>query len=174
LSSFFRDAAAATVISQVIAGGLIFLLFLLDPRLLHPGTRDFQIMAFCQLPMNLEAVGAGAFKGTGRAVQPALASIVSKLSGPSLRFSSPPPASASTPKQSTAGLSPLWIASPLRARNDECPVHFPLPFMRPVILPSSMPKNLRPGPGLIVIPFYDHNMLVKKETNFKAWFKGAW
>jgi putative MATE family efflux protein len=83
------------------AGGLIFPLFLPDPKLLHLGTRYFQILAFCQLPMNLEAVGAGAFKGTGRTLPPALASIVSNIIRPILAFFL-----AST----SLGLYGVWVA----------------------------------------------------------------
>jgi Na+-driven multidrug efflux pump len=51
--------------------------------------------------MNLEAVGAGAFKGTGRTVQPALASIISNIIRPVLAFFL-----AST----SLGLYGIWVA----------------------------------------------------------------
>jgi putative MATE family efflux protein len=83
------------------AGGLIFPLFLPDPKLLHLGTRYLQILAFCQLSMNLEAVGAGAFKGTGRTMQPSLASIISNIIRPILAYFL---------SATSLGLYGIWIA----------------------------------------------------------------
>jgi Na+-driven multidrug efflux pump len=83
------------------AGGFLFSIFLPDAKLLPLGVRYFQIFAFCQLPMNLEAVGAGAFKGTGRTMQPSAASIISNIIRPILAFAL---------SKTSLGLYGIWIA----------------------------------------------------------------
>ncbi|MDR2403049.1 MAG: MATE family efflux transporter [Spirochaetaceae bacterium] len=82
------------------AGGLVFSFFLPEPRLVQMGTRYLWILAFCQLPMNLEGVGAGAFKGTGRTIQPSAASIVSNVIRPFLAYFL---------SRTSLGLSGIWI-----------------------------------------------------------------
>jgi putative MATE family efflux protein len=83
------------------AGGFVFSLFLPDPDLLKLGIPYLRILAFCQLPMNLEAVGAGAFKGTGRTIPPSLASIVSNIIKPIL---------ALILSKTSLGLYGIWVA----------------------------------------------------------------
>ncbi|GHV66797.1 MATE family efflux transporter [Spirochaetia bacterium] len=81
-------------------GGFIFSLFLPDPELVALGTRYLRIFAFCQLAMNLEAVAAGAFKGTGRTIIPSAVSIISNLMRPLL---------ALLLSRTSLGLSGVWI-----------------------------------------------------------------
>jgi putative MATE family efflux protein len=54
------------------AGPHVFALFFPDRELLGLGTSYLRILAFCQLSMNIEAVGSGAFKGSGRTIPPSV------------------------------------------------------------------------------------------------------
>jgi putative MATE family efflux protein len=54
------------------AGPAVFSLFFPDRELLGLGTSYLRILAFCQLSMNVEAVGSGAFKGSGKTVPPSV------------------------------------------------------------------------------------------------------
>jgi len=63
---------------------LFFRILLPAPNLFSLGRSYLFIFAFCQLPMNLEAVGSGAFKGTGRTIPPSLVSMVSNIAKPIL------------------------------------------------------------------------------------------
>jgi putative MATE family efflux protein len=67
-------------------GPVFFRILLPAPELASLGRSYLYIFAFCQLPMNLEAVGAGAFKGTSRTIQPSLVSIVSNIAKPILAW----------------------------------------------------------------------------------------
>jgi Na+-driven multidrug efflux pump len=69
-----------------ILGPACFRILLPVPELFTPGRTYLYILAFCQLPMNLEAVAAGAFKGTGRTIPPSLVSIVSNTVKPILAW----------------------------------------------------------------------------------------
>ncbi|MDR3139008.1 MAG: MATE family efflux transporter [Treponema sp.] len=82
-------------------GGFLFALFLPGPELLKLGIPYLRILAFCQLPMNLEAVGAGAFKGAGRTVPPSLVSIISNILKPLLAF---------VLSKTGLGLYGIWVA----------------------------------------------------------------
>jgi putative MATE family efflux protein len=88
------------------AGGFIFSLFLPDPALVQLGARYLRILAFCQLSMNLEAVAAGAFKGTGRTMVPSAVSITSNLIRPVL---------ALFLSRTSLGLNGVWIAVTITA-----------------------------------------------------------
>jgi putative MATE family efflux protein len=88
------------------AGGLVFSFFLPEPRLVQMGTQYLRILVFCQLPMNLEGVGAGAFKGTGRTIQPSVASIVSNVIRPFLAY---------LLSRTSLGLSGIWIGITITA-----------------------------------------------------------
>ena len=59
----------------VTLGPVVFALFLPAPELATLGRMYLYILAFCQLPMNIEAVGSGAFKGIGRTIPPSIVSI---------------------------------------------------------------------------------------------------
>ncbi|MDL2234244.1 MATE family efflux transporter [Ruminococcaceae bacterium OttesenSCG-928-L11] len=59
------------------AGGALFSIFLPDPDLVKMGAVYLQFLAMCQLPMCLESVSAGAFKGAGRTLEPSIISVVS-------------------------------------------------------------------------------------------------
>ena len=67
-------------------GPVVFAIFLPVPELIPLGRSYLFIFAFCQLPMNLEAVGAGAFKGTGRTIPPSLVSIITNSAKPVTAF----------------------------------------------------------------------------------------
>ena len=67
-------------------GGAVFAIFLPDPDIIPLGKAYLFILAFCQLPMNLEAVGSGGFKGTGRTIPPSLASIITNVIRPVLAW----------------------------------------------------------------------------------------
>jgi putative MATE family efflux protein len=67
-------------------GPACFRLLLPVPELFPLGRTYLFILAFCQLPMNLEAVAAGAFQGTGRTIPPSLVSIVSNIAKPILAW----------------------------------------------------------------------------------------
>lgn len=82
-------------------GGFLFQIFVPDEALLGMGTAYLQILAFAQLPMCLEAVAGGAFKGMGRSVPPAAVSIITNtLRVPAAYLLSLTP----------LGLSGIWIA----------------------------------------------------------------
>jgi putative MATE family efflux protein len=68
------------------AGRYVFAFFLPAPELVELGIPYLRILAFAQLPMNIEAVGAGAFKGTGRTLQPSFVSVVTNLLKPVLAY----------------------------------------------------------------------------------------
>ncbi|MDR1932964.1 MAG: MATE family efflux transporter, partial [Spirochaetales bacterium] len=90
----------------IFAGGFVFSLFLPDPEMVKLGVPYLRILAFCQLTFNLEAVGAGAFKGTGRTLQPSLVSVVSNIIKPIL---------ALFLSRTSLGLYGVWIAISLTA-----------------------------------------------------------
>jgi len=70
----------------VTLGPLVFAVFLPIPELVPLGRSYLLILAFCQIPMNLEGVGSGAFKGTGRTIPPSLVSIISNSVKPILAW----------------------------------------------------------------------------------------
>jgi putative MATE family efflux protein len=82
-------------------GPAIYSLFLPVPHLMVMGRDYLFIFAFCQLSMNLEAVASGAFKGTGRTIQPSLVSIISNSIRPLLAF---------ILSRTSLGLYGIWIA----------------------------------------------------------------
>ncbi|MDR0602452.1 MAG: MATE family efflux transporter [Treponema sp.] len=82
-------------------GGFVFSLFLPDPPLVRLGVIYLRIFSFAQLPMNLEGVGAGAFKGTGRTIPPSLASVLANLTKPVLAYAL---------SRTALGLYGVWIA----------------------------------------------------------------
>ena len=85
----------------IVLGGAVFSVFLPDPALISLGARYLFILAFAQLPTNLETVAAAAFKGTGRTIPPSLASIVSNLLRPPLAY---------ILAKTSLGLDGIWIA----------------------------------------------------------------
>jgi len=85
----------------IVLGGAIFSVFLPEPALITMGARYLFILAFSQLPTNLETVAAAAFKGTGRTIPPSLASIVSNLLRPPL---------ALLLAGTSLGLDGIWLA----------------------------------------------------------------
>ena len=82
-------------------GGIVFSFFLPAPELVFLGRRYMRIFAFCQLSMNMEAVAAGAFKGTGRTIPPTLVSIVTNSIKPVFAFFL---------SRTALGLYGVWIA----------------------------------------------------------------
>jgi putative MATE family efflux protein len=83
------------------SGGLLFSLFMPAPEMVALGIPYLKILSFAQLPMNLEAVGAGGFKGTGRTLQPSLASIITNITRPILAYAL---------SRTSLGLYGVWIA----------------------------------------------------------------
>lgn len=67
-----------TVILAVF-GKYLFALFLPDPILVQRSVLYLRILSICQIPMCLEAVSSGAFKGSGRTVPPSVVSTVSNI-----------------------------------------------------------------------------------------------
>jgi putative MATE family efflux protein len=82
-------------------GGYIFSLFLPGPEMRTLGISYLHILVFAQLPMNMEAVGAGAFKGTGRTLPPSIASIATNIIRPFLAYFL---------SRTSLGLYGVWIA----------------------------------------------------------------
>jgi putative MATE family efflux protein len=82
------------------AGHWVFSIFLPDPEIARLGRYYCYIFALCQLPMNLEAVWSGAFKGTGRTVPPSLVSMASNTLKPIL---------ALILSQTSLGLYGIWV-----------------------------------------------------------------
>jgi Na+-driven multidrug efflux pump len=68
------------------AGPFVFALFFPDRALLGLGTSYLRILAFCQLSMNIEAVGSGAFKGVGRTIPPSIVVISTNALKPALAW----------------------------------------------------------------------------------------
>jgi putative MATE family efflux protein len=66
------------------AGPWVFTLFFPDGELLRLGTVYLHILAFCQLSMNVEAVGSGAFKGSGKTIPPSMVVIGTNILKPIL------------------------------------------------------------------------------------------
>ncbi|MDR0645374.1 MAG: MATE family efflux transporter [Treponema sp.] len=77
---------ALVTIFFLIAGKQVFFIFLPDPEIAELGKRYLWILAACHIPMNLEAVWAGDFKGRGITVPPSVASIVSNSLKPVLAW----------------------------------------------------------------------------------------
>jgi putative MATE family efflux protein len=68
------------------AGPYVFALFFPDRRLLGLGTSYLRILAFCQLAMNIEALGSGAFKGRGKTIPPSVVVISTNALKPVLAW----------------------------------------------------------------------------------------
>jgi putative MATE family efflux protein len=82
-------------------GGFVFSLFLPSPEMIALGIPYLKILSFAQLPMNMEAVSAGGFKGTGRTLQPSSASIITNITRPILAY---------ILSRTALGLYGVWIA----------------------------------------------------------------
>ncbi|AEF82879.1 MATE family efflux transporter [Leadbettera azotonutricia] len=82
-------------------GSFVFSLFLPGPEMLALGKPYLRILSFAQLPMTMEAVGSGAFKGTGRTIPPSIASIATNIVRPILAFFL---------SRTSLGLYGVWIA----------------------------------------------------------------
>jgi putative MATE family efflux protein len=68
------------------AGPAVFALFFPNRELLDLGTSYLRILTFCQLAMNIEAVGSGAFKGGGRTIPPSVVVISTNALKPVLAW----------------------------------------------------------------------------------------
>jgi len=82
-------------------GAKVFAVFLPDPEIIPLGKTYLFILAFCQLPMNLEAVGSGGFKGTGRTIPPSLVCAVTNGVRPILAW---------ILSRGSLGIYGVWIA----------------------------------------------------------------
>jgi Na+-driven multidrug efflux pump len=89
-----------------LGGGFVFSLFLPGSEMLALGVPYLRILSFAQLPMTLEAVGAGAFKGTGRTLQPSIASISTNIIRPILAY---------LLSRTSLGLYGVWMAVSITA-----------------------------------------------------------
>jgi putative MATE family efflux protein len=87
-------------------GGFFFALFLPAPEMTALGIPYLRILSFAQIPMNMEAVGAGAFKGTGRTLQPSLASVITNAIKPILAW---------LLSRTSLGLYGVWIGVSITA-----------------------------------------------------------
>jgi Na+-driven multidrug efflux pump len=72
------------VIFFCIAGKYIFFIFLPDTEIAELGRRYLWIVAAAQIPMNLEAVWSGTFKGKGKTIPPSVVSITANVMKPVL------------------------------------------------------------------------------------------
>ena len=90
----------------IIPGPFVFTVFISDPELVSLGRTYLYILAICQLPMNLEAVGSGAFKGTGRTIPPSLVSAVANTAKPILAW---------LLSRTSLGLYGVWIGVTITA-----------------------------------------------------------
>jgi putative MATE family efflux protein len=77
---------ALVVIFFYTAAKQIFYLFLPDQHIAELGKYYLWILAICHIPMNLEAVFSGVFKGHGRTMPPSVVSIVCNTLKPILAF----------------------------------------------------------------------------------------
>ncbi|MDR1374914.1 MAG: MATE family efflux transporter [Treponema sp.] len=82
------------------AGPAVFSLFFQDRKLLALGTSYLQILTFCQLAMNIEAVGSGAFKGRGKTIPPSIVVISTNALKPALAW---------VLSRTSLGLYGVWI-----------------------------------------------------------------
>jgi Na+-driven multidrug efflux pump len=84
-----------------LGGSFVFSLFLPGSEMLALGIPYLRILSFAQLPMTMESVAAGAFKGTGRTIPPSIASIVTNIIRPILAYFL---------SRTSLGLYGVWIA----------------------------------------------------------------
>jgi putative MATE family efflux protein len=82
------------------AGPAVFSLFFPDRELLALGTSYLRILTFCQLSMNIEALGSGAFKGSGKTIPPSVVVISTNALKPVL---------ALVLSRTSLGLQGVWI-----------------------------------------------------------------
>ncbi|MDR1444399.1 MAG: MATE family efflux transporter [Treponema sp.] len=82
------------------AGPRVFALFFSGPELLLLGTSYLHILAFCQLSMNIEAVGSGAFKGSGKTIPPSVVVIATNALKPVLAW---------VLSRTSLGLQGVWL-----------------------------------------------------------------
>ncbi|MCL2165421.1 MAG: MATE family efflux transporter [Oscillospiraceae bacterium] len=86
ISSGFRISSAVMfawgciiTFTLYFGGYILFSLFLPEIELRNMGAVYLKVLAFCQLPACLEAVGAGFFRGIGRTIPPSSVSIGSNI-----------------------------------------------------------------------------------------------
>lgn len=87
-------------------GGTIFSLFMPDPSLSELGMTYMRIIAISQIPLCLEAVYGGVFKGRGQSVPPALISIITNALRVFIAYFM---------SQTSLGLYGIWIVIALSA-----------------------------------------------------------
>jgi putative MATE family efflux protein len=87
LSAFIMSLWGLFVMAFLwFAGPYVFALFFPDQELLGLGTTYLRILTFCQLAMNIEAVGSGAFKGSGKTIPPSVVVISTNALKPLLAW----------------------------------------------------------------------------------------
>jgi putative MATE family efflux protein len=74
------------VVFFCVAGKYVFLIFLPDTEIAELGRHYLWIVAAAQIPMNLEAVWSGTFKGKGNTIPPSVVSIATNIMKPVLGF----------------------------------------------------------------------------------------
>jgi Na+-driven multidrug efflux pump len=89
------------VIFFLVLGKYIFYIFLPDPEIVGLGKYYLWIVSAAQIPMNLEAVWSGTFKGKGKTIPPSLVSIVANIAKPVL---------ALLLSRTTLGVYGVWVA----------------------------------------------------------------
>jgi putative MATE family efflux protein len=92
---------AVIVIFFVLLGKHIFYIFLPDSAIAELGKYYLWIVAAAQIPMNLEAVWSGTFKGKGKTIPPSLVSILANVLKPVL---------ALVLSRTTLGVYGVWVA----------------------------------------------------------------
>ncbi|MDR1250069.1 MAG: MATE family efflux transporter [Treponema sp.] len=92
---------AVIVVFFLILGKYIFYIFLPDPEIVELGKYYLWIVSAAQIPMNLEAVWSGTFKGKGKTIPPSLVSIMANILKPVLAF---------VLSRTTLGVYGVWAA----------------------------------------------------------------
>jgi putative MATE family efflux protein len=101
LSAFILSGWGLFVMAFIwFAGPAVFSLFFSDRELLGLGTSYLRILTFCQLAMNIEAVGSGAFKGRGKTIPPSVVVIITNALKPALAWAL---------SRTSLGLYGVWI-----------------------------------------------------------------
>ena len=106
--SFFVMAVWGVFVTLFLLtlGPVAFAFFMPESELVSLGRTYLYILAVCQIPMNLEGVGSGAFKGTGRTIPPSLVSIISNTAKPALAW---------LLSRTSLGLYGVWIGVTIAA-----------------------------------------------------------
>jgi len=87
-------------------GGFLCSIFLSDPDIVAIGATNLRILSLCQLPMCMEAIASGSFKGIGKTLKPSVVSLTcNTLRVPLAYYLS----------RTSLGLNGIWIAATIGA-----------------------------------------------------------